>query len=115
MRNGLKRHRIQIQQRPILPDANGVVSTAWTDVATVWAEKKPMRGKEIQQGGKDTTDIRTVYVTDYLDLPAVQEHNQASISERMRLVDGTETYQIISVQNRAGRNRQMEIVAQKAY
>lgn len=47
MRASTLRHRITIQQRSTTTDELGQPTTAWTDVATVWADVSPLSGREL--------------------------------------------------------------------
>ena len=50
MRAGQLRKRIKLQRAiPSKPDAYGAVSDSWSDLATRWAEIKPLIGKEKEQ------------------------------------------------------------------
>ncbi len=40
--------RVTLQQRSASVDALGQQSTSWTDVATVWAEVKPLSARDFQ-------------------------------------------------------------------
>lgn len=102
MRNGLKRHRIEIYSKSTTPNAGGIVPGTLTLVAKQWAEFLPMRAKEVRQGGKDTTAIRHTFVTDY----------NPSITEAMTLRHNGTDYNIISIQDRGGRSRQLAITVQ---
>lgn len=46
MNAGQLRHRVTIQQLTKVEDEGGGYAEVWTDVATVWAAIKPMRGNE---------------------------------------------------------------------
>jgi SPP1 family predicted phage head-tail adaptor len=45
-RLGKMRHRVEIQTEALTSDGGGGGSSAWTTVATVWAEVKPLTGSE---------------------------------------------------------------------
>ena len=46
LRAGTLRHRLVIQRRTATQDSVGGQSTAWTTIATVWAEISPLSGRE---------------------------------------------------------------------
>lgn len=46
MRAGLLRHRLAIQEVSGEPNTYGEPSKAWTTIATVWGEVKPLMGQE---------------------------------------------------------------------
>lgn len=46
MEIGRLNHRITVQQRTTAQDSYGQELTTWTDVATVWANVKPIGGRE---------------------------------------------------------------------
>lgn len=46
------RHRVLIQQQVTTRDEDGVQTTSWVDVATVWASVEPLSAREFIQSGQ---------------------------------------------------------------
>ena len=46
------RHRVLIQQQVTTRDEDGVQTTSWLDVATVWASVEPLSAREFIQSGQ---------------------------------------------------------------
>lgn len=89
MRIGAMRHRVTIQQRPDPQTQNSVgeVSTAWTDLATVWAAIEPQTGLEsIEQAAVVAQVTHTVRI-----------RRRTDVTPAMRLYTGTRTLEILAV------------------
>lgn len=54
------RERVTIQQRAVTLDAIGENTAGWTDLATVWANAEPLRGREYFAAGQQQqlVDVR---------------------------------------------------------
>lgn len=48
---GLLTHRVTIQSPSAARDAHGQRAEGWTDIATVWAQVQPLRGREFFAAG----------------------------------------------------------------
>jgi SPP1 family predicted phage head-tail adaptor len=53
--------RVTIQSRALAPDAQGQQIEAWSDVATVWAAKRDLRGREYFAAQAENADVSTVF------------------------------------------------------
>jgi SPP1 family predicted phage head-tail adaptor len=69
MRSGRLRHRVTIQRPSVSTNARGQKTTAYDTLATVWAEVKPLMGRELER--------------------AQQIHAETRIRVRMRATDVT--------------------------
>ncbi len=49
---GELRHRVLIQQQVTTRDEDGVQTTSWVEVATVWASVEPLSAREFIQSGQ---------------------------------------------------------------
>jgi SPP1 family predicted phage head-tail adaptor len=87
MNPGRLSERVVIQQLASGQDAIGQPVETWTTVATVWADIRHQRGLEVIQGGAETSVVKASVRIRYL----------ADVTAAMRLLDGTEIYQIKSV------------------
>ncbi|WP_182655590.1 phage head closure protein [Stenotrophomonas lacuserhaii] len=52
MAAGELRHRVLIQQQVTTRDEDGVQTTSWVEVATVWASVEPLSAREFIQSGQ---------------------------------------------------------------
>lgn len=57
MRAGDLRRRVTLQSRSTIKDSFGAQSTAWSDVATVWAEVSPLSGRELMAAQSINVEI----------------------------------------------------------
>lgn len=99
MRIGKLRYRITIEQSSETQTVGEPVRT-WTTFATVWADYEDLGGSEVSAGGQDqfATGQRRWEIR-YL----------TGVSPRMRVNDGTRTWDIDRVINVDGRNREMHL------
>lgn len=106
MKAGELRHRVTIQQNTPTRDSYGDVIDSWGTVVTVWAAIEPRTGREQFVGGaaqtyaEGTVDIRIRYRT--------------GITQSMRVVRGSEIYNIQAVLNRWGRNKEIILQCTRA-
>jgi SPP1 family predicted phage head-tail adaptor len=107
---GRLRHRVTIQAPPVegARDPYGVAPRAdWTDVATIWAEVRPLRGKEAavvaqQVAASVTHQVRVRYI----DGRAITPRHQLLFEGRILNVNA-----VIDVEER---KRELHILATEA-
>lgn len=78
--------RVTIQAPPTAVDALGQAGGAWTDVATVWAQAQPLRGREL-------------LAADAMQLPATVRFRvrwRAGVTGQHRLLWRGEAYRLVS-------------------
>lgn len=72
MQAGKLDQRVTIQQRSVVADAVGHDTITWVDVATVWAQCQPVRGREFfaaaQVQQEQTVKVRIRYRSDVTPL-----------------------------------------------
>jgi SPP1 family predicted phage head-tail adaptor len=103
IRGGSLRHRITVQRNVTAGDGQGGTSSAWTAVATVWAEVAPMQGRELfaaQQVNALTSHKITMR---YL----------AGLTAADRVLFGTRSFNIRQVINVDEVNRWHELIAEE--
>jgi SPP1 family predicted phage head-tail adaptor len=104
MRAGDLRHRVTIQNKgtPARNTAGEEVIT-WTEEATVWGSIEPLRGREFleqqREGGEVTTRIRI--------------RHRDGLTPSMRAVWGSHTYDILSVIEVQGRQREIHLMCRE--
>lgn len=54
---GTLRHRITLQSPPTSRDSLGQRTGSWVDVATVWADARPLSSRELFAAGQISSDI----------------------------------------------------------
>lgn len=101
MRAGKLRHRIIIQQKAPALDEYGGTVYEWSDYATVWAKKRPLRGRELMAAQAAQSETTVMFYTRYL----------SGINSTMRIVHDGEYYDIASVIDVDERHRELEISA----
>ncbi len=99
MRIGRLDRRIVIQQRTDTKDSHGDPVPAWSALATVWAEKLPMRGAERFQSQQ------TLAQADH----RWRIRHRTDVTEKMRISHESEYYDIQSVLE-IGRGKGTELV-----
>lgn len=88
---GRLRHMVTIQQRVASEDAAGQPSSAWQEVATVWADIRLLSGLESIRANQDASIVRASIRIRHT------QALQASLSPAMRVLHGTTVYQITAI------------------
>jgi len=73
---------------------------SWEEVATVWARKDDLRGKEVVIADKVQFMYLTVWSMRY----------RSDIKANMRLVESGQVYEVITLSEGEGRNRWLDVV-----
>lgn len=86
-RIGKMRERIVLQSKSVTRNSLGEEVVTWGEVATVWADCKPIRGREYFDAAQiqQTTDLRVIIRT------------RDDVTPDMRLVWNTQPYDITAV------------------
>lgn len=106
LRAGTLRHQITLQARETTRDPVGGQSTAWTDVATVWASLEPSVGRELMAAQALAIDQPTTITVRYQSFLA-----DPRLVVAMRALYGTRIFNIHSSQNETERNRSVTLIA----
>lgn len=107
MRAGALRHRVSIQTPNEIQDSTGALVTTWTELIETWAEVLPATGSERwiqnmdQRVAERSAQVRLRYRDD------------VTITEQCRIVWGAHTYNIRSIGNRLGRNRELVLLCEE--
>ena len=99
MRAGRLRQRIQLQSKATTADRTGTPTETWATYDTVWAEVKPLRGQEQQQG--DQVQGRMTH------LVTLRYHSSITIEHRIYF--DSRYFDINAVANVYERNIYMEL------
>lgn len=98
------RHRVTIQAEQRSDDGYGGSSLpTWSTVATVWAEVKPLKGREQLHGQQLEGRVTHRIIMRY----------RAGVTAANRLLFGTRAFNIRSVVNVDERGRWLEIMAEE--
>lgn len=95
MNIGRLRHRITLQKQRNRPSDYGAAVAEWHDVHHVWAEVKPLSGREYFANAQIQSDITTQIWLRYLP----------DVDSTMRVVFGGQLYDIVSVINYKSLNK----------
>lgn len=106
MRGGTLRHRVTLQEKSPTRSAYHDELPGWTDLAAnaeVWAAKEPLQGREFfdarRAGAEQPVWFRIRYRSD--------------VTPAMRLVHGSELYDIVSVVEVEGRQRELRLMCNR--
>lgn len=91
---------ITIQSVTNTTDTYGATIQSWATYATIWAEKRDLSMRERLQAGQGNPLITVRYFA----------HYNSGITEKMRVVDGSDTFEILGVRE-IGRKEGLEIFA----
>lgn len=66
MKAGPMRERITVQSKSVTRDAIGAEVVTWSDVATVWADAKPVRARELVAADQRQQEFEVRFLIRYL-------------------------------------------------
>lgn len=100
--------RVRLESRAETIDAMGAVLHSWSLEATVWAERRNLRGGERFGGSERLASAETVFRIRY-------SRDVWEVGPMWRLVDGAEVFDIVgAVAVHGGRPDRLEIFARRA-
>lgn len=103
MRAGQYRHRVAIKDKTVTRDSYGGEVITWSTVATVWADIRPIRGREYLEMDQSQADItHRVYL-----------RYRPGIEPTMRLEFESRTFHIESVIRPAERRIGLELICRE--
>lgn len=101
MRAGSMRQRITLQKKTVTRGPMGGEVVSWSTQVTTWAEARPLSGQELtsaeQHQAVTLVEFRTRYDSAVIPKP------------EWRVLWGQNTYEVISVINVEGQNREMRL------
>lgn len=103
MEIGRLRHRITLMRQVNEINDYGATITEWKSVATVWAEVKPLSGREYFSAQQVQSEVTTQIWLRYLD----------GIMPTMRVKFGKRTLEIVSVLNTQERNVSLQLMCKE--
>lgn len=98
--SGLLRERITLQQRVAGVDALGQALANWADVATVWAQALPIRGREWFAAGQTQAEVSVRFVLRY----------RTGVDASMRVLWRNQAHDIVSVIDVGGMRADLELM-----
>lgn len=103
MRAGRYRHRVTIKDRVVVRDSYGEEDVTWADVATVWADVQPIRGREYLEMDQAQADVtHRVYL-----------RYRTGVEPTMRVYLGSRALQIESVIRPGERRIGLELICKE--
>lgn len=105
MRSGRLRFRITLQETSVTRGEYNEEVITWSDVATVWADVQPLRGREFIEAQQEGAEIDVRFVIRYRD----------GLSPEMRIQYDSRTYDVVHINHVGERQREMEILARRIY
>jgi SPP1 family predicted phage head-tail adaptor len=93
--------RVTLQSKASTPDAFGQDTAAWADVATVWAQVLPLRGREFFAAAQVQQELSVKTTIRY----------RADVKPSMRLVWRGQPHDITGVVDLGGRREWLEVMA----
>lgn len=103
MQIGRLRQRITLQRQHYRQNDYGASIAEWQDIATVWAEVKPLTGREFFTAQQIQSEITTQITIRYLD----------NIDTTGRVLFGSHQYEILSVMNSQERNISLQLMCKE--
>ena len=104
MQIGKLRHRITLQKQVNTVNDYGAAVTTWKNVATVWADVRPLSGREYFSAQQVQSEITTQIWLRHLD----------GIKPSMRVKFGKRFFEIVSVLNTQERNVSLQLMCKEA-
>ncbi|WP_042833204.1 phage head closure protein [Thermoanaerobacter sp. YS13] len=103
MNIGDMRHRIILQKKVDITDADGFTTQQWQDVATVWAAVENLSGREYWQAAAVQAENTVKFTIRY----------RQDLDTSMRIKFRDKYYNIIAIDNIKYRNEYIEIKTQE--
>lgn len=103
MKAGQLDQRISLQRREQGEDEAGQPFDTWVIVGSCWAAVRPLRGREI---------IAADAVTAVMDVRVTMRY-RPDVTTAMRVLHGTETYNITAVVDVNSGNRELELMCKR--
>ncbi|MGB9813526.1 MAG: phage head closure protein [Thermovenabulum sp.] len=103
MNIGDMRHRITLQKKMNIVDADGFTTQQWQDVATVWAAVENLHGREYWEAAAVQAENTVKFTIRY----------RPDVDQTMRILFKGKVYNILSVDNIKYRNEFIEIKARE--
>ncbi|WGE81829.1 phage head closure protein [Actinobacillus equuli subsp. haemolyticus] len=100
MNIGKLRHRITLQKQTNVQNDYGAFVSQWQNVATVWAEVKPVAGREYFSAQQVQSEVTTQIWMRY----------RHGIEPTMRVEHNGKHYEIVSVLNYQGLNKALQLM-----
>lgn len=113
-RIGQLRHRVTIQTPTLAVDAQGVRSETWSELATAWADIRPLSMGEAVAAGQ-TMGYVTHRMTMRRGAPVVAygAENSKQVRPKHRVTFGARTFEIQAVTDPDGRGRWIEVLVRE--
>jgi len=100
MEAGALRHRIAIQENTSTENSRGEKVPGWTTYYQCWASVADLSGREFFEANQSQSQIST----------EIRMRYKSGITPQMRVVFGSRAFEIVSVANPMGRNKELVLL-----
>lgn len=100
---GELKHRIALQEQVIVKDELEQEIEIWQEVYKVWAEIKPLSGKEYFKARQTKSEVRVQITIRY----------KKEVNNQMRVVLDNQVYEIVSVINLEHQNKYLQLLCKE--
>ncbi len=100
MQSGKLRHQVTIKRPVETQNTYGEPEVRWQDVATVWAQVEPLRGREYFAAKQMVSEVEARITIRY----------RSDVTAKMKVSKGTDDYLIETIINVMERNRELQLM-----
>ncbi len=100
MEAGKLRHQVTIKKPVETQNTYGEPEVRWQDVATVWAQVEPLRGREYFAAKQMVSEVEARITIRY----------RSDVTAKMKVSKGTDDYLIETIINVMERNRELQLM-----
>jgi len=91
--------RITLQSKSVVRDAMGGETLTWVDAASVWAEIRPLRGRDLVAAQQVTSEVTARITIRY----------RSDVQADWRILHGSQIYDILAVVDPQARHEVLEL------
>ncbi len=103
MNAGKLRHQVTIKKPIETQNAYGEPEVRWQDIATVWAQVEPLRGREYFASKQMVAEVEVRITIRY----------RSDVTAKMKIAKGTDDYLIETIINVMERNRELQLMCKR--
>ncbi len=103
MNAGKLRHQVTIKKPTETQNSYGEPEVRWQDIATVWAQVEPLRGREYFASKQTVAEIEARITIRY----------RSDVTAKMKVTKGADDYLIETIINVMERNRELQLMCKR--
>ncbi len=103
MNAGKLRHQVTIKKPIETQNSYGEPEVRWQDIATVWAQVEPLRGREYFASKQMVAEVEVRITIRY----------RSDVTAKMKIAKGTDEYLIETIINVMERNRELQLMCKR--